>query len=373
MTSPLDFAHLFSQFKTQGRFLNAKPFGTGHINDTFLVQTESSNTHDYIFQRINHMVFTNLDKLMDNIAYVTDHIQKRLVASGDAYPERHCLTVVKTREGATYLKDEYEHCWVVYLFIRGKTHDIVTSPAMAFEGGKMYGRFIDLLSNIDTSRLHETIPDFHNINLRLQQFEHALMSNSANRAQELTEDIAYIRAMSEPMKTIFNLGEAGKIPKRVTHNDTKFNNVLLDEHQQGLCVIDLDTVMPGYIHYDYSDAIRTATNTAVEDEADLEKVDIDLHLLKGFCKGFINEIKNDATPMELSTLPLSTSLLPYLIGVRFLTDYLNGDIYFKTNYKNQNLIRARCQLQLVRRIEIKMPQIETMIERIIDEKKRVSV
>jgi Ser/Thr protein kinase RdoA (MazF antagonist) len=362
MTMSIDFQQIFDQFDVLGTLASTQPFGSGHINDTFLLTTQKPSDPDYIFQRINHKVFTNVEQLMENIAYVTKHIHKRLIALGDQQPERHCLTLIKTQDGENYLKDQQGHYWAAYYFIDGRSYDLVTSNQMAHEGGEIYGRFLDLLSDVNAHKLHHTIPNFHNIKLRLEQFHTALTNDSGRRKQHIMQDIDFVHEHQDSMQTILQLGEQGKIPLRVTHNDTKFNNILFDRDQKALCVIDLDTVMPGYIHYDYSDAIRTATNTAKEDERDLSKVDINLDLLKGFCRGFINAIKNDVTPTELDYLPASTALFPFMIGLRFLTDHLNGDTYFKTAYPEHNLVRARCQFQLVRQIHKKMPQIEAIIK-----------
>lgn len=363
MSSIIDFEALFNTFSTTGQFLSVQPFGSGHINDTFLIKTQEANRPDYIFQRINNHVFTDVTQLMSNIAYVTDHIRERLIARGDKYPERHSLTLVKTQDKKHFHIDEYGQHWAVYIFINGKSYDLVESTDMAYQGGKTYGRFLDLLADVDTSKLHETIPNFHNVRMRLDQLKQALHQDQFCRKVDVAKEIDFVLERANTMQAVLNAGERGDIPLRVTHNDTKFNNILLDQYGEGLCVIDLDTVMPGYLHYDYSDAIRTATNSAVEDETDLSKVDIDLNLFDGFCRGFIQEVQNDATETEFSLLANSTSLLPYLIGLRFLTDYINGDVYFKTHHANHNLERARCQFKLVERIETKMSEIQHIIHR----------
>lgn len=364
-----DITTLFEHFNTQGELAQIKPFGSGHINDTYLATTQGKHTPDYIFQRINTQVFKEVDQLMSNIVYVTDHIRERLLAEGDTKANQHCLTVIKTATGRSYYCDENQDHWACYLFIAGQTHDLVTNTKQAYSGGKAYGRFISLLSDIDPSKLHETIPQFHHLTLRLDSFEQALAEDKFNRRQSLANEVNFIRDQTEFMLTTLQLGEAGKIPLRVTHNDTKFNNVLLDQTGDPLCVIDLDTVMPGYLHYDYSDAVRTGTTTAKEDEPDLSKVSIDIALFKAFTRGFLQPLHSDLTEIELSHLSKSASLLPYTIGLRFLTDHLNGDTYFKTNYAEHNLVRARNQLQLVKCLRDQQQQLDSIVEQLIEEQR----
>ncbi len=363
----IDFTSLFDQFQVQGEFDHVQPFGSGHINDTYLITTRSPIHHDYIYQRINADVFTNVPQLMNNISLVSNHLRHKLIARNIPHPEWHCLTVVPCCNGQMFYHDENNNYWAVYIYIPGQALDLVPSADHAYEGGKIFGQFLDMLSDIDINTIEETIPHFHNIDFRVKQFEQAIAEDRCRRKVNAIEQIAFIRDHSKQMRTILQLGQTGKIPLRIIHNDTKFNNVLLDKNGKALCVIDLDTVMPGYLHYDYSDAIRTGTATAKEDEADLSKVDIDLKLFDGFCRGFITNMHHSITETELAFLPLSTHLLPFIIGIRFLTDYINGDTYFKTHYDQQNLIRAKAQFQLVKQIDNKMGQIENIIHRIIDE------
>lgn len=367
MIQNTDFQTLFEQFQTEGAIHEVIAYGSGHINDTFLIRTQNPLYFDYIYQRINTKVFTDVTKLMSNICQVTLHIQSKLIAMGDPHPEWHCLTVIPTHTGEYYYVDEHNHTWAVYLYIPGQSYDLVPSPFHAEQGGKIYGQFLDFLSDMDIKLIHDTIPNFHNIDTRMDQFEYALANDAHNRKKQAIELVTFVRDHAKQMRTILQLGLSGKIPTRIIHNDTKFNNILLDKNNKGLCVIDLDTVMPGLLHYDYSDAVRTATSTAVEDEPDLSKVDIDLDLFTGFCKGFLGAMSGSISETELAFLPISTHLLPFIIGLRFLTDYINGDTYFKIHYPEQNLVRAKAQFQLVKQIDKKMPEIESIISRIIDE------
>lgn len=359
---------VFNQFEILGTFDHAHPFGTGHINDTYLVKTKETHAPNYVLQRINHFIFPNVPALMNNVVLVTEHIQKKLRVNSQSNIERHCLTLIMSQTNCPYVQDTEGYYWACYLYIEGsKSLDLVANAKQAYEGGKMVGQFLDLLNDFPPALLHETLPAFHNVELRLNQFTETLNANSMNRRRNCADEIAFVHTHADQMQLILRLGKSGKIPLRSTHNDTKFNNILLDEQDNGLCVIDFDTVMPGYIHYDFSDAIRTVANTAVEDEKDLYKIDFNIDLFASFCRGFIGEVKHTLTSFERESLAASIPLMPFLMGLRFLTDYLAGDTYYKIQFSDHNLQRARAQFQFIRCIQRKMPKIESILNQIIQD------
>jgi len=342
-----NFNKISRHFQLQGTLLTCDPYGSGHINETFLLKTREQTSPDYILQRINNTIFTDIHGLMENIRKVTSHLHDKLIETGRGNPEKEILTLIPTIEDKAYLIDEYGNYWRMYLYIwPNKSYDIVPDGKIAFEGGKMFGRFQKLLSDLPGDELVETIPDFHNIERRLETFYQILHDDKFNRAAGVKDEIQFVENHHMDMRTILQLGRDGQIPKRVTHNDTKFNNVLLDENNRGLCVIDLDTVMPGYIHYDFGDTIRTATNTGAEDEPDLSKVEMDIDIFNGFAQGFLSETKEILSKIEIDHLVFSGRLLTYTIGLRFLTDYLNGDSYFRTHRSDHNIERCRAQFKL---------------------------
>lgn len=346
-----DLPSVIRNFRISGTIADAQPYGSGHINETFLVTTKEDAAPDYILQRVNHIVFKNVPKLMDNIARVTKHVGAKITASG-GNPDRETLTLISASDGKPYALDGAGNFWRIYLFIDNtRSYDIVKTPAQAYEGGKMFGSFQRMLADIPGEPLFETIKDFHNIEWRLSVFEEKLQADVKKRASSIAKEIDIVRSRAEEMKTIFRLGREGVIPTRVTHNDTKFNNVLLDMNDKGLCVIDLDTVMPGHVHYDFGDSMRTATNTAAEDEKDLSKVEMNIAIFEAYAKGFLEETKAFLVPAEIDHLALSAKLMPFIIGLRFLTDYLDGDNYFKIHRPEHNIDRARAQFKLLQSME----------------------
>ena len=356
---------ILGKFQAQGRFVRVSPFGTGHINDTYLITTRDEDPYDYILQRINQNVFKNVPKLQENIERVTSHIRKKLEATPGAHPDREVLTLVRTVDSTTHYYSDDGESWRVFLYIDGtKTYDVVDSPAKAYEGGRAFGRFLAMLSDLPGEPLYETIPRFHDIDFRLGNFRDALKRDPACRASKVREETAFIEARAKEMRMIRQLGEEGQIPPRITHNDTKFNNVLIDENGRALCVTDLDTVMNGYVHYDFGDAIRTSTGTGAEDEADLSKVEMDIRLFEAYALGFLQETRRLLNPCEIETLAFAAHLLTFIIGLRFFTDYLDGDHYFKIQHEDHNLQRARAQFKLLRSMEAQYVTMQALIAKI---------
>jgi hypothetical protein len=351
---------IYSYFAVEGTFASVEIIGNGHIHDTYKIVTSESDKDDYILQRLNNKIFKNIPKLQDNIERVTSHIRNKLMALPGSDFKRECLILIPSLLGKTWILDKGGNFWRLFIYIKDhRTYNIVDTPGKAFEGGKAVGRFQAMLSDMPGPLLFETIPWFHNVEKRLETFKNKISENPIGRVTEAGPEIAQILKRADKMKIILQLGEEGAIPLRITHNDTKFNNILLDYNDKALCIIDLDTVMPGYIHYDFGDAIRTVSNTAVEDEKNLELISIDLNLFKSFSEGYLSEIKDTLNKIEKDYLAFAPLLITYTVAVRFLTDHIDGDKYFKIHHENHNLQRTRAQLKLLTSME---QQYETMRE-----------
>jgi hypothetical protein len=342
--------HIITKFNITGNVMSIKPFGSGHINDTYRVATDSGG--DYLLQRINHFVFKDVPGLMDNIVNVTRHLKEKLLKIPGTNPEIEVLTLVENANRGYYVKDDDGNYWRVFNFLKDtKSYDQVLTEKQAFEGGKAFGRFQALLTDMEPNLIVDTIPNFHNIEYRLSNLERAIAADTAKRLKYVLPEIEFIDRRRQSMMHVLLAGRAGVLAKRITHNDTKFNNVLLDKNDRAQCVIDLDTVMPGYVAYDFGDAIRTIINTAPEDEPDLKNIDLNIPLFAAYVEGYLQQATAFITGPELNSLIEGALLLPYMQGVRFLTDYLEGDIYFKIHSPHHNLKRVRAQFQLVKKLE----------------------
>ncbi len=341
-------------FRLPGRLLRAVPYGNGHINDTFLAEYESPHgLRRFIHQRINDRVFKNPPLIMDNIARVTSHLRQKLQEIGSPDLDRRTLTLVPASDGRSYWVDPEGKYWRTYLFIEGaSSHDIITHPRQAFEVAAAFGTFQAMLRDLPSPRLQETIPFFHHTPTRFAALERAIQQDPCNRAATARAEIAFCLERKAMTETLLTLHHQGLIPERITHNDTKINNVLLDDQTgEGVCVIDLDTVMPGLSLYDFGDMVRTCTSTTAEDERDLSRVKMRMELFRELTSGYLQTAGNSLTPAELDHLAFSGKLITFEIGVRFLTDYLLGDLYFKTARPTHNLDRCRTQFALVASIE----------------------
>lgn len=343
---------IFEYFAADGTFLNGEPYGSGHIHDTFRIKTAEEYKDDYILQRLNNKIFKNIPELQHNIERVTIHLRNKLRNIPGSDIKRECLCLIPAKDGKTWITDSQGNYWRMYIFISNHhSYNFVDSPDKAFEGGKAIGRFQAMLSDMPGGPLYETIPWFHDIERRLQAFTSKISENPVNRVQTVEKEIDQVLRRAEEMKVILRLGKENKIPLRITHNDTKFNNILLDQNDKALCVIDLDTVMPGYVHYDFGDAIRTAANTASEDENDLTKVKMDINLFRAYSEGYLSETVETLNDVEKEFLAFAPRLITYTIAVRFLTDFIDGDNYFKIHHPLHNLQRAKAQLRLVMSME----------------------
>ncbi|MEM7033470.1 MAG: aminoglycoside phosphotransferase family protein [Chloroflexota bacterium] len=352
LTSPTyDIQDIASQFMIDGDFVFAESYGSGHINDTFAATYDlSQGLRRYILQRINHDVFTNPIGVMENIERVLIHLRQKL--SGHANIDHRALSLLPTQDGRHYYQDAAGNVWRMYPLIEGaRTVDIVESTAQAYEVGKAFGDFQTALVDLPEPRLVETIPHFHDTPKRFADLEAAIEQDVANRAKAAKAEIDFALSQAEMTGTLVNLQSEGEIPERITHNDTKINNVLLDnETDKGLCVIDLDTVMPGLVLYDFGDMVRTATCFAAEDERDLSQVKMEMPIFEALAKGYVEATTSFLNPIEKQYLAFSGKLITFEIGIRFLTDHLSGDTYFKTHRPNHNLDRCRTQFKLVESI-----------------------
>jgi hypothetical protein len=345
-------ASIFAQFNTDTQLKSYRSFGSGHINDTILVKTLGAFDPDFVIQRVNHHIFKDVPGLMHNIAIVTNFIRSYLKDIPGSDPDREVLTLIKTHEGKAFTQDEKGNYWRCYLYIPDTiSYDKVDSEEKATEGGRIFGKFQSILSGLDAKRLSETIPYFHDLEKRLETFRNTIKRDPVGRVKSVTEEIRFVEERAEELLSITQKINNGEIPIRITHNDTKFNNILFDKENHAQCIVDLDTVMPGSVLHDFGDAIRTAANTAVEDEADLSKISLDMKLFKAYTTGYISEACAFLVPSEIENLALSAKFMVYIIGLRFLTDFIDGDNYFKVQHPEHNLQRCRAQFQLIRSIE----------------------
>jgi thiamine kinase-like enzyme len=353
----------FKLFDVDSEVVKLMPLKRGHINDTYIVKT--AGERNFILQRINHEVFEDVPGMQQNIHRVTSHVRKKLKELGEENIDKKVLTLVRAKDNNLYAEDDDGNFWRVYYYIEGtRSYDIVETKQQAYKGGKAFGRFQKLLADIKGGPLNETIPQFHDVDMRLGNFDAAVEKNPVNRITEIRDELRFVNERRKEMRRIKKLGGEGLIPKRITHNDTKFNNVLFDKNGKPLCIVDLDTVMSGYVHFDFGDAIRTATNTAAEDEKDLDLVGMDFELFKAYTEGYLSEAHDFLNETEMANLAFSARFMTFLIGLRFLTDYIDGDNYFKINYPDHNLIRARVQFKLVDSIEKQREDMENFVESI---------
>jgi hypothetical protein len=357
-----DVAGVARQFQIWGEFLKAEPYGSGHINDTYCVFYNQAGTPmRYIFQRINHNVFKKPPELMENIQRVTLHLANKLAGQNDF--SRRMLSLVPVHDGRPFVCDKDGNYWRAYLFIeKARTYDAVESPAQAYEAAKAFGDFQKLLADLPLPRLHETIPDFHNTPKRFAALEATIADDVADRVKLAAAEIQF--ALEH--KTMTSRLLDADLPERVTHNDTKFNNVMLDDATgEGICVIDLDTVMPGLALYDFGDMVRTTTSPAKEDELDLSKVKMQFLMFESLVKGYLASAGDFLTKAEKQQLVFSGKLITFEIGIRFLADFLAGDIYFKIHRPGHNLDRCRTQFKLVESIARQEEQMNKLMEGLI--------
>ena len=358
-----DITFLLPHFCFEGEFDEALEINAGNINNTYrlIYRLPDGAKKEYLLQRINTYVFKDPVGVMRNIDLITRHIENAYRARG-VDSERRVLRVIPTREGGLFYRTEDDGYWRAYNFITNATaYDRIENAADFREAARGFGEFQRLLSDFPANELVETIPGFHHTARRFETFEASVAADRAGRVSQLTEEIEFLRRCRGMMTEIVAALEAGRVPVRVTHNDTKINNVMIDdETHRAICVIDLDTVMPGSALFDFGDAIRSGAPTVGEDSPDFEKVALDLTLFEAFTQGFLSEVKSILTPEEIAMLPLSAKVITAEQAMRFLTDYIDGDLYYKIRTPDHNLVRARNQIALVRDMERKFDEMQAI-------------
>ena len=352
-------------FKLPGELKECIRYGSGHINDTYRLTYETpQGTKRYILQRMSKSIFKKPVELMENVSGVTAWLRKKIIENGGD-PERETLTLVKSNDGLPYFVDSTGEYWRVYLFIEGATcYDAVKDVNDFYQSAVAFGHFQRLLADYPAETLHETIKDFHNTPDRLEKFKKAVAEDICGRAASVQKEIDFILEREELTHALYDLQLDGRLPLRVTHNDTKLNNIMIDDETgKAICVIDLDTVMPGLTANDFGDSIRFGASTALEDEQDLSKVSCDLHLFDVYARGFIEGCGGALTDLEIDMLPMGAILMTFENGIRFLTDHLEGDHYFHIHREGHNLDRCRTQLTLVKDMQEKLPQMNAIIQK----------
>ncbi|MGB8450798.1 MAG: aminoglycoside phosphotransferase family protein [Anaerocolumna sp.] len=356
-----------------GTCIDYKPYGNGHINDTFQVRfrlTDGSMIR-YILQRINHDTFKNPEQLMENIAGVTEFLRKKIKKDqGDA--DRETLNIIKTKDGKNFFRDSIGCSWRGYQFIEDATcFEKVENPNDFYQSAYAFGHFQYLLSDYPAKILHETVPDFHNTPVRFKNLQKAVKEDMKGRVKEVSAELAFILEREKDLYILMDLYAEGKLPLKVTHNDTKLNNIMIDNTtRKGICVIDLDTVMPGFSVNDFGDSIRFGASTGEEDEPDLSKVNFDLELFEVYTKGFLEGCNGSLSETEIDMFPLGAKMMTLECGIRFLTDYLQGDTYFRIHRGEHNLDRCRTQFKLVADMEKKWDAMKMIVNKYRQEGKR---
>ena len=354
------------KFAIEGTLTEAVPYGSGHINDTVRLTCalENGGQKRYILQRMNDGIFKNPVELMENVMNVTSFLRKKIVERGGD-PERETMNVIRTVDGDNFLKDEDGDFWRMYIFIENATSfDMVRTPEDFYNSAVSFGNFQLLLQDYPAATLHETIPNFHNTVSRFADFKKAVEEDVCGRAKEVQDEIRFVMEREADTHVICDALANGEIPLRVTHNDTKLNNIMIDnETGKGICVIDLDTVMPGSALYDYGDSIRFGASTGAEDEKNLELINCDMGLFEIYTKGYVEGCGGSLTEKEIRMLPMGAKLMTLECGMRFLADYLQGDVYFKIHRPEHNLDRARTQFKLVADMEKKWDEMAGIVEK----------
>jgi Ser/Thr protein kinase RdoA (MazF antagonist) len=349
-----------------GSLTESRPYGNGHINDTFLLRCETPEKSEkkFILQRMNHTIFKNPPQLMENVVHVTQYLRKSILSQGGD-PNRETLNVLQTRDGADWFQDSSQNYWRLFPFIeRSVCLEKAESEKDFYDSAVAFGNFQKQLADFPVEILHETIPNFHNTASRFADFQKAVAEGDQARIALAQAEIAFALDRKEDTSVLTTLLSEGKLPLRVTHNDTKLNNILFDaDTHKALCIIDLDTVMPGLSLYDFGDSIRFGANTGAEDETDLSKVGLDLSLFEAFTKGYLEGCAGRLTAKETELLPMGAKLMTYECGIRFLADFLTGDHYFKIHRDHHNLDRARTQFQLVADMEAKWQDMTAIVKK----------
>lgn len=338
--------------------IEVKPLGKGHINDSFKVVIADD---EYVLQRINHSIFKNVPELQNNIMRVTMHIRQKLEDAKVDDIDRKVLTLVPTLDGKLYYKDEEGNYWRMMDFIKDSMSYEEINPELAYRAGLAFGDFQKMLADLPDGPLFETIPNFHNIESRLDTFRESVRVNRVGRLFEVNELVKEIEARADEMCKAERMHREGKLVKRTNHCDTKVNNILFDKDENVLCVVDLDTVMPGFVLSDFGDFIRTGANKGAEDDPNLDNVELDLDIFEGYTKGYLENAASFLTDIEIENLAFGAKLLTYMQTVRFLTDYIEGDTYYKISYGNHNLVRSNAQFKFLQSLEENFDRMQEIV------------
>lgn len=361
-----DLSTIAKNFQFEGEYIDAEPIASGHINDSYATRFYRSDgrVHRYFLQRINQHVFPSPPRVIENIKGITTHLRRKIIAVGGD-PDRETLNLIPALDGEYMHRSHDGGYWRAAIFIEGaQTYDRVQDLEHAYSVAQAFGRFQRLVSDFPAQQLHHTIPDFHYTPKRLSALIHAVQCDVRNRARSVRDEIKFVEDRANETWTLVDLAAEGQLPERVIHNDTKFNNVMIDDETgRGICVIDLDTVMPGLSLYDFGDAVRSGANPAAEDECDLAQVTIDLDIFEHLVAGYLDATHDCLTPPEIDYLPFSAILMTLECGMRFLTDHLNGDLYFRIQRENHNLDRCRTHFKMVREMEARFEEMVRIIER----------
>lgn len=372
MTNSTNLLEIIDAFPKFGKYIGYKPVTDGHINDTYIVEYERGNNDvvSYLLQRINTNVFKNPVELMENVCGVTSFLREKIKNNGGD-PERETLTVYSAKDGKNYYKASDGGCWRLYNYVEDTfTVNELTNAEDFRNAALSFGNFQNLLADYPIDTLYDTIPNFHNTPSRFEDFKTAVETNASGRKDNALAEIEFAFAREKDCSVITDLLGTEKVPVRVTHNDTKLNNVLFDKNtKKGICVVDLDTVMPGSALYDFGDSIRFGANTAAEDEKDLSRVSLSLEYFRAYVDGYLETAGESLTETEIDLLPFAAKLLTFECGMRFLGDYINGDVYFKIEYPEHNLVRARTQFKLVEDMERKFDEMTKIVNEIKSTKK----
>ena len=334
------------QFQLKSEIGSIRPLKIGFINDSFIVESKDPADEWYFLQRINHNIFKNVPGLQQNISIVTDHLRMKLAERGVEGLERRVLQIIPAKDGKLFYQDDAGNYWRVYVHIKNtKSYDTI-NPELAYKAGVAFGDFQAMLSDVPLDNMIETIPNFHNMEFRLEEFREAVKNNAAGRLSQTQWMVDEIEKRADVMCIPERLHREGKLPKRINHCDTKVNNMLFDDNDEPICIVDLDTVMPGFVLSDFGDFMRTAANTGAEDDVNLEKIGVNIEIFKAYTRGYL-EKATFLTPSELGNLAFGAKLLSYMQTVRFFTDYLNGDTYYKIQHEEHNWQRTLAQSELL--------------------------
>jgi len=351
---------IIKQFNVKIDKFNICPVKVGHINDSFIIENLTDSKTSYFLQKINHHIFKDIEGLQGNIQIVTSHLRNKYKEAGLTDFDRRTLRLVPAKDGKLFYKDDKGYYWRIYINIQNTYSYEIINPDLAYKAGVAFGNFQSMLSDLDTDKLIETIPYFHNMEFRLEQFSEAVRKNAARRLGETQWMAEEIEKRAKEMCIQEELYRSGKLPKRINHCDTKVNNLLFNQNDEAICIVDLDTVMPGFVLSDFGDFIRTGANTGAEDDPNLDNIGINLEIFEAYTKGYLQKA-GFLTQIELDNLAYGAKLLTYMQTVRFFTDYLNGDVYYKIQSKDHNWQRTLAQFRLLQDMEENFEKMQQIV------------